>query len=179
MKNQLICLSLMLVSGCGSRQALSSSGSSKGTTLTNQISFSQSPKPSASSSVAASSNSLVFTSLASGTSRIKTSSTRTASSQEEWEMLWKEHSASPSVPTVDFNKQTVLAVFAGQKSTGGYAIKITSIRIEGQKLMVSYHESEPEKGKVTSQVLTAPSHIVKVDKRQSAGDFDSIEFKAE
>ena len=83
------------------------------------------------------------------------------------------------MPAVDFSKQTVVAVFAGQKSTGGYSIKITSVIVEDKKLLVKYHETEPEKGKVTSQVLTAPAHIIKLDKRQAAGDFDSVEFKAE
>ncbi len=191
---------LMVLSACGSRTPSSSTRSSSSTSNSSarfaaspsaspssSSSPTTNPSPSASpsdsgevSSQSSNSSGLTFESLSTGQSRIKTAANRTAATQDEFDTLWEEHAgADKQPPQVDFTKQTVLAVFAGPKKSGGYSIKVTSVKLSGKELQVRYHLTEPEKGKLTSQVLTYPSHIVKIDRRKASGDFDSVKFIAD
>lgn len=180
---------LILLSACGSRTPSTSSrsgsgsdsGSDSGSVSARFSDSKPSPSPSASADSgavsASSSDSLSFESLANGSSRVKTAGNRTIATQEAFDTLWEEHAGpDKQPPTVDFDKQTVLAIFAGPKKSGGYSIKITTIKLAGKELQVRYHLTEPEKGKFTSQVLTYPSHIVTIDRQKASGDFDSVKF---
>lgn len=193
MKTRFALLPLLLLStACGSRTANIGKSSSIGSD-TGRSFASASPTPSASPSASASpatgdsgsvsatrSDSIGFESLASGASKIKTAGNRVISDRATYEKFWEEHSGTGSLPPeVDFGTETVLAVFFGQKSTGGYSIRITSVKLSGSELVVSYHETEPEKGKLNSQVLNAPAHIVKISKSKASGDFTSSRFVSE
>jgi len=85
-------------------------------------------------------------------------------SDAEWNMLWSQHAGDRARPAVDFNKEMVLAVFLGTRSTAGFSVEIVSAREEGGALVVSYRESRPPSGSVTAQVLTSPYHLVAVPK---------------
>jgi hypothetical protein len=86
--------------------------------------------------------------------------------QAEWKNLWHRHaSIQPSVPpapTVDFNKEIVVAVFLGEKPTGGHDIAILSVeRVDGT-LLISFTEKSPPAGAILTQALTQPFHIVRI-----------------
>ncbi len=87
---------------------------------------------------------------------------------KDWAELWKQvHRGKvpiPEVPTIDFNKNMVLAVFMGQKPTSGYAIQITEISRTNGEVVVKVKEVTPPKGAILLQVLTQPFHIVVVPK---------------
>jgi hypothetical protein len=89
-------------------------------------------------------------------------------SESDWKALWNSH-ASLSVPPkkpplVDFQTEMIVAVFSGEKSTGGYSIEITRIEEDSTKhaLEVIVHESKPPSGAMVIQALTQPYHIVKL-----------------
>lgn len=179
---------LIFLTACGSRtpstSSRSGSDSDSGSVSARFSDSKASPSPSASPTSsdsgavnASSSDSISFSSLSNGSSRVKTAGNRTVATQDELNTLWEEHAgADKQPPTVDFDKQTVLAIFAGPKKSGGYSIKITTIKLAGKELQVRYHLTEPDKGKLTTQVLTYPSHIVKIDRQKAGGDFDSVKF---
>lgn len=91
-------------------------------------------------------------------------------SEAEWKTLWQTH-AQPAVPVkevprVDFDKEMVVAVFLGEKPTGGYKLEITGIdedRGKGQ-LRIVLRESKPPVGSIAIQALTQPYQIVRVKK---------------
>ncbi len=87
---------------------------------------------------------------------------------KDWAELWKRvHRGKipiPEVPTIDFSKNMVLAVFMGQKPTSGYAIQITEISRTNGEVVVKVKEVTPPKGAILLQVLTQPFHIVVVPK---------------
>lgn len=87
-----------------------------------------------------------------------------ARSAEEWATLWREHAGDQPAPKVDFNTQTVLAVFLGTRMSAGYAVEIVGTRAEGADLVVQWRERQPERGMVSAQIITSPSHIVSVPK---------------
>ncbi len=90
--------------------------------------------------------------------------------EKEWRELWQVHSSSfapaKPVPSVDFNEEMIVAVFAGEKRTGGYEVEIAEIEADRTKrqLRVSYRESKPPPDAIVTQVLTQPYHIVKLKK---------------
>jgi len=83
-------------------------------------------------------------------------------SNAEWTALWKDHGSSQPVPTVDFSKEMVAAVFLGSRPTGGFSVEIVGTRAEGDALVIEYAERRPGRGDIVSQVLTSPFQIVKL-----------------
>lgn len=82
----------------------------------------------------------------------------------EWQRLWKQTRNSvpqPAVPEIDFSKEMVLGAYLGQKSSGGYGIKISRVQERDNCLEVDVKESAPEPGMITTMALTQPYHLVK------------------
>ncbi len=92
--------------------------------------------------------------------------------QEEWEQVWQAHTSelipSPSLPKIDFGCDQVIAVFAGEKRTSGYAIEIVGVETRttgdgGYPLLVlKIRYSQPRE--VVQDVITRPYHIIKASK---------------
>jgi hypothetical protein len=64
---------------------------------------------------------------------------------------------------VDFDQSMVIAVFMGQRSTGGYDIEIKRIVDRNDQVIVYYETTEPSEDDMLAQVITSPYHIVKID----------------
>ncbi|MDD2657608.1 MAG: protease complex subunit PrcB family protein [Candidatus Pacebacteria bacterium] len=73
--------------------------------------------------------------------------------------LWKMIDAEGAPPKVDFKNEAVVAVFAGQKPTAGYAIQVSKVEDSGTRL-VSITLAEPSESCMVAQSLTAPYEIV-------------------
>ena len=97
----------------------------------------------------------------SGIERQREVTIRTA---EEWQALWKEHHPDEQPPSVDFSKSMVIGVFLGFRNTGGYSVAITSIDRTGNEIVVTWKETRPGPQAITSQVLTFPHHIVRMER---------------
>ncbi len=83
----------------------------------------------------------------------------------EWETLWRAHAGSDAGrPAVEFPGQMVVGVFLGARQTGGYAAEITAVAVENGTLVVRWTETTPGPGAIVAQVLTAPYHLVGVDR---------------
>lgn len=96
----------------------------------------------------------------------------------EWQQLWKSHSyGEVERPAVDFAKRMVVGVFLGARNTGGYSVEITAAEIVDGSLVVRYTERMPGPGMVTAQVITAPFHLVSVDRFEGAVRFEKNEKK--
>ncbi len=67
-----------------------------------------------------------------------------------------------------------LTVRAGQRRTGGHAIRVTNVRREGAKLIVRCEISEPADGAIVTQALTTPAQTVSVDERAVRGIREAI-----
>jgi hypothetical protein len=84
----------------------------------------------------------------------------------QWTDLWEKHMArndpKKPAPEVDFSKETVLFVCAGQKRSGGYTIEIRDVREVNGKTEVLVTSKEPKPGGFNISALTAPFQIVAV-----------------
>jgi PrcB C-terminal len=89
-----------------------------------------------------------------------------ARNQTEWDSLWKRHLSvetnPPPAPAIDFNKQIVVAVFLGEKPTGGYDVEIIRAEQTDGALVIHYREKNPPPGGIVIQALTQPFHIIRV-----------------
>ena len=87
--------------------------------------------------------------------------------QPEWDDFYRtlvsEISPQPTMPVIDFNQYSVLAVFRGEKYGNGYSTDITTVIKTGDNIEVYVRESSPV-GKLTSLDLSQPYHVVKVEK---------------
>lgn len=68
----------------------------------------------------------------------------------------------PPVPQVDLERETVLAVFAGRKSTGGHGVSVRAVSIENGELYVDLVVTRPQPGALTTQVITSPWTMIRV-----------------
>lgn len=88
--------------------------------------------------------------------------------RKAWQKVWKEvHKTvnpQPKLPPVDFTQQVVLAVFMGQQNTGGYQIKITSVKETDKAVVVSVRTTSPPPDSFTTQALTQPYELLVVKK---------------
>jgi hypothetical protein len=88
-------------------------------------------------------------------------------SQGEWQKLWRQHTSTSTapapLPTVDFDKEIVAAVFLGEKPTGGYGVEISSAEVADRALTVFVRETSPKPGAIVTQAINQPFHIVRIE----------------
>jgi hypothetical protein len=82
----------------------------------------------------------------------------------EWQTLWKSHSPTEKMPTVDFAKNMVVGIFLGSKPSAGHEVEIVGVRTEGKDLVVEYVQRQPGRGTMAAQILTEPFHLIAVAK---------------
>ena len=89
---------------------------------------------------------------------------------KEWEDFWRLHKRTflpqQPIPHVDFKQEIVIAVFSGEKRTGGHGIEIKRVEqnLEKGQLEVFFLETHPSPGAMVIQGLTQPYDIVKLKK---------------
>lgn len=79
-----------------------------------------------------------------------------------WNQAWGSRLQPPPVPDVDFRRETVLAIFQGQRPTGGYGIEIDRVAMEGGEVFVDMRFVEPAPDAIVTQALTSPWAMVRV-----------------
>lgn len=85
-------------------------------------------------------------------------------SEAEWQALWREHQADQEAPHVDFSRSTVVALFMGSRRTAGYGIEVTRVERDAAGITAFYRETSPDPGAMTAQIITAPFHIIRLDR---------------
>jgi hypothetical protein len=70
--------------------------------------------------------------------------------------------------------RVTVAAFQGQKSTGGYAVRINAIERRGDQLLVRATFSAPGPGTIVTQVLTSPAHVVSITSADATGLCEAI-----
>lgn len=67
-----------------------------------------------------------------------------------------------NVPNVDFTKNNVVALFMGQKNSGGYSISVRKVSVDGDTTIVYIKTTKPDG--MTTMALTAPYSITVIPK---------------
>ncbi len=103
-----------------------------------------------------------FVEITHGTqSEIKKRTNYLITSEEGLTKLWKLIQANAPEPKVDFTTHAIVAVFAGQKSTGGYSISVTKVE-DGKMRDVVVALTKPGPDCMVTQAVTTPYQIVAV-----------------
>ena len=85
-----------------------------------------------------------------------------AGGPEEFAKIWKMAHGDDGIPLpeVDFDKDYVIAVFAGQKPTGGYALEVSQVVDSKDTRTIAMTLTSPGKGCIVTQALTNPYQII-------------------
>lgn len=82
----------------------------------------------------------------------------------DWATFWKQHHSRvfpvPALPTIDFSKEMVIAVFMGQRSSGGFSTTIEKVVDGAKNVVVTYREKSPSG--MSTAAMSQPFHIVRV-----------------
>ena len=115
--------------------------------------------------------------LASGDGGSATAGEIVATSAEDWSAKWAASGATASAPDVsdvNFDDEEAVALFAGERPSGGWRIgSDITVKIQGQFAAVVYEVLGPGDGCTTSQALTTPYLALAV--KGSAVRFESAE----
>ncbi len=88
----------------------------------------------------------------------------TVSSEDQWENLWGEINGNilplPPIPSVDFGKYTVAAVFQGLQRSGGYSISVEEVSEREDRIAVHVREVEPGPRNIVTMALSSPWEVV-------------------
>ena len=128
------------------------------------------PTPSVAPTDAPSPSSLTFKEISKATrSLIKDYREATVSTKDDYLKLWKELSGSELLPAeVNFEKEMVVGLFLGTRSSGGYSVKIDKVDYASNEITVYATESIPGPDKITTMVITYPYVMATVEKRADA-----------
>jgi len=96
---------------------------------------------------------------------------------ETWAGVWNQHvqfmlDPMPT-PPIDFSTYTIVAVFMGEVSTGGYAIRVYDIVDAGPSIIVKVEKTEPGLGCIVTQAFTQPFHMVQIAKTDKPVYFET------
>jgi PrcB C-terminal len=93
-------------------------------------------------------------------------SQRVVRTQAEWERLWAQVHAvqvpPPAAPKIDWSREMVLAVFMGERNSGGYRVAIRGVKPGEKEIVVEVEEAGPPPGAITTEALTQPYQLVVV-----------------
>jgi len=84
--------------------------------------------------------------------------------QQEWDDFIKSYCSFSEAPDIDFSSNIVLAVFMGEKVSGGYRIEIMNISENVVLTRVYIRETSPSPDDLVTCALTQPYHIVKINR---------------
>lgn len=93
-------------------------------------------------------------------------------SQARWQKAWQALNwgvmPTPPTPVVDFQRSMLLVVQEAQRGGGGYSIAVTHVAKLARQLVVDVEERSPGAGCMTSALVTAPYHVVRVPRTGGA-----------
>ena len=84
--------------------------------------------------------------------------------KSQLDSLWRSVGASSTEPTVDFEANNVLAIFAGAEPNAGYGVAVSGIEDKSGIRTVNILFQRPGAGCAPAQVVTHPFELVAVPK---------------
>jgi hypothetical protein len=84
--------------------------------------------------------------------------------EEFWNKIYSTQFPKPKAPDIDFKKEILIGVLAGEFSTGGYSIEVIEIQQANEKINVKVKSKSPGPRCGVTSALTQPIHLVKMGK---------------
>ncbi len=84
--------------------------------------------------------------------------------EEQWKEVWQKLNILrlpvPELPKINFAREMAIAVFMGQRTSGGYEITIKNIIQKKDKIIIEVHEKEPSPDTLRTMSLTQPYYVM-------------------
>jgi len=104
-------------------------------------------------------------------------------SASRWADVWRQLNAGvtppPRRPAVDFSQHMLLVVTLGQQTSGGHSIAVRSITDGGSRWTARVRESRPGPECLSTAVITAPFHVVRVRRSRDGVSFARTTVKTD
>lgn len=81
-----------------------------------------------------------------------------------WNQAYGSRLNLPTVPVVSFARDSVITVYAGQQSTGGYGLKVDDVLIQDGEVYIDVTVLEPSAGAFVTQAFTSPWVMLSVSR---------------
>jgi len=91
-----------------------------------------------------------------------------------WETAFINYTRKKPIPILDFEKQSVLLVTMGEKSNGGFSIKVDSVKENENLISVNIIELHPGKSCATESVIVYPFQIISLEKTTKKVVFKTV-----
>lgn len=85
-----------------------------------------------------------------------------AANDADYRRAWQAYVGEGDAPAIDFSSERAVFLLLGLKRTGGYAIDVQGVTIDGGRLVVDAAVQRPAAGGISTQALTAPWSVVAV-----------------
>lgn len=100
--------------------------------------------------------------------------TRTILDEKAWRALWKTLHAQSPAPEIDFSRQELVAVFAGERPTGGFLVEFAGIDATESAVTVRYRELPPRPGVPAPEGATTPYALRAIPKTDLPVRFEKL-----
>lgn len=107
-----------------------------------------------------------------GNSQVRAERMTVIRDEQALDRVWSEIAPRGDRPAVDFEQDMVLAVFMGERRTGGYQIRVEEVQREGEGIRVGVRMRAPGPNCMTTQALTQPYQIVRLPRVDGPVEFD-------
>jgi hypothetical protein len=88
-----------------------------------------------------------------------------AADEAAYRNAWDSTIGTGEPPAIDFATETAVFLFGGQRPTGGYALDVRGVTLEGDTLVVDAGVQGPPAGSMSTQALTFPYAVIAVPSR--------------
>lgn len=86
-----------------------------------------------------------------------------AADESAYRRLWPSTIGAGEPPAVDFAKESVVFLLAGEKPTGGWSVEARGAVVEGETLVVDAVIHAPPPGAIVTQAFTSPYAVIAVN----------------
>ncbi len=108
-------------------------------------------------------------------SRQKTFSTRVLSTEGTWQKYWSEltgNSAASAPRGLEWAREELWVIALGERRTGGVCVTVRSVSfVDARNIEVQYVETAPPPGSITSQAITSPYVVIRVERNSGSPRF--------
>jgi hypothetical protein len=98
--------------------------------------------------------------------------TRVINDATDWVEIWKLIGRDPP-HTFDASETMGVAVFLGQRNTGGYSVEITDVHQAIENIRIEYIEHVPTPERRVAQVVTAPWTVALISRTSKRVEFSA------
>lgn len=104
-------------------------------------------------------------------------STRVVRDAAEWAALWRQI-GQEAPRALDPARETAVAIFLGERRTGGYAVDGVKVRRKDGAVTVEFREASPAPDAMVTQVISSPWAVVVIPVADAASvDFSLLSLK--